>query len=540
MSKIFEQLVKQRGLTEEFLHPRYEALTDPAVFPGMDKAVERIAQAINRGEKVLIFGDYDVDGVTASALMAEALTLAGVKAANLAIMLPNRFKDGYGMSPRLVERAQKTGVNLVITVDCGSRNPEIIEALKELGIDTIVTDHHECGAELPEAVAVINPKRRDFPPEYAYLRDLAGVGVAFKVAEALVRRGLIPAGQEKWLLDLVLIGTICDDMPMTRENRILCFYGVKVLQKTRRQGLKELVRVAGVRQLDAEAIGFQLGPRLNAAGRLETAELALDLVRARSAAEAAALAEKLEALNKRRRQEQVAAMTEIRERGIGSEPVIVQLGEWHEGVLGIVAGRLVEVYQRPAFVLTEVEKGVIKGSGRSFGEFNLAEALEYAKEAIIRGGGHAEAAGVSLESAKMADFRAKMNEYYRSLQLKDQERFLQPKADLAVSDLGELSLELLEELKVLEPFGEGHAQPIFRLTGVKIVSAVRMGAERQHLRLDIRDEQGRRLKLIAFFAPEEWLGLTPEDRIEPLVRLERNEFQGVCSVEGMIVDILGV
>ena len=551
MSKIFEQLVQKRGIGEDFLHPRYEALTDPFVFPGMKEVVKRIKQAINRGEKILVFGDYDVDGVTASTLMAEALQLAGVAAENIEIMLPDRFKDGYGMSSRVVEQAEIWGAKLVITVDTGSRNPEVIEELKRHGIDTIVTDHHECGweltgvgAEVPEVktaktgenkklgpiaglVALINPKRPDFPEKYAYLRDLAGVGVAFKVAQALVEEGLIKAGQEKWLLDLVVIGTICDNMPLTGENRILSFYGMKVLEKTRRVGLRELMRRAGVRSLTSDAIGFQLGPRLNAAGRLKTADLALKLVRSKSAAEAAALAEELEELNVERKNKQMTAMREIGERGVGAEPVIIE----------IIAGRLVEKYHKPTFVLTEVAQGVLKGSGRSFGEFDLAAALDHAKDTLIRGGGHAGAAGVSLKREKLSEFQKKINQFYRGLQLTDQERFLEQKADLRIEKLADLSLELIEEIKLLEPFGESNANPIFRLTGVEIVAAARMGAEQNHLRLNVKDSQGKNLKLVAFFAPERWLNLTPDDQVEILVQLEKNEYQGVNSVEGRIIGV---
>ena len=397
MSKLFERLLEARGLDRSFLAPRYENLTDPFILPDLDKAADRINQAIAENEKILIYGDYDVDGVTASTVMADALTLAGANPENIDIMLPDRFADGYGMSPRLISRAKKQGVTLVITVDCGSRNHAIIDELNTLNMDTIVTDHHECGDELPEALAVVNPKRPDFVAVNG-LRDLAGVGVAFKVAQGLVQKSLIPAGQEKWLLDLVLIGTICDNMLLTGENRILGYYGIKVLEKTRRAGLKELMSRARVKNLTAESIGFQIGPRLNAAGRLKSAHLSLDLLRAASPTDAAALAEQLEDLNKKRKTEQQAAIKEISTRGVSDDPVIIEAGPWHEGILGIIAGRLAEEYQRPAFVLSEVENGIFKGSGRSFGDFSLAQALDYAKDAIIGGGGHAGAAGVRVDS----------------------------------------------------------------------------------------------------------------------------------------------
>ena len=535
MSKLFEQLIKKRGLSPAFLQPKYEDLKDPFLLPDMKKAIARIKKAVKSGEKVLIYGDYDVDGVTASTVLADTLKFAGIKSENLEIMLPDRFVDGYGMSPKLITHAKKQDISLVITVDCGSRNHEIINELNELKIDTIVTDHHEVGETLPEAIAIINPKRHDFSDED--LRNLSGVGVAFKLAQALVKENLIKPGQEKWLLDLVLIGTVCDSMPLIGENHILGFYGLKVLEKTRRPGLIELIKKAGVKNLNSEAIGFIIGPRLNAAGRLETAELSLNLLHAADGPTAAALAEKLETLNKKRKAEQTAATSEIKKRGVGEEPVIIETGEWHEGILGIVAGRLVEEYQKPAFVLAETKNGIYKGSGRSFGDFNLAEALNFAKDSIIGGGGHAAAAGVTIEQKNLYAFREKINEYYKSLKLKNQEKYLKIEPDLEVENIGELSLDFLEELKQLEPFGTGNEEPIFRLKNVEIHDIRKMGTENQHLRIDVKGKDGKTIKLIAFFAPKHWLSLNNDDRIEPIVQLMENDFNGVRSTEARILEI---
>ena len=537
MSKIFEQLIKKRYLTDDFLHPKYENGVDPYTLHDMDKAIARIKQAIENQEKILIYGDYDVDGVTASTVMEETLTLAGLNPANIEIMLPDRFADGYGMSPKLIKRAKDRQITLVITVDCGSRNHDIISELNELKIDTIVTDHHETADEMPDAVAIINPHRKDHPTEN--LQNLAGVGVAFKLAEALVNQNLIKNGQEKWLLDLVLLGTICDSMLLDRDNRRLSYYGTKVLERTRRPGLQELMRRAGVKSLNAESIGFQIGPRLNSSGRLDTANISLNLLRAKTPLEAAPLAEKLEQLNKKRKTEQQAATREIEQRGISEDPVIIETGHWHEGILGIVAGRLVEQYHRPAFVLTELDNNIYKGSGRSFGDFNLADALNYAKDSIIGGGGHAGAAGVKLDGKSLYQFREQINEYYRSLHLPDQTKYLKTHADLDLTDFSELDLNLLDELKQLEPYGPGNEEPIFRLKDVGLTNVTRMGADRNHLRLDLRDRNGKYLKLVAFYAPENWLNLDPAlDHIEPLVKLIENDFNGVKSVEARICDII--
>ena len=536
MNKLFVRLLESRGLTPAFMNPKYEELTDPFTLTDMDKAVDRIEKAIADNEPILIYGDYDVDGVTSSTLMEEALKLSGAEPKNITIMLPDRFADGYGMSPKLIDKAKELGTKLVITVDCGSRNHAIIDELNELKIDTIVTDHHETADEMPAAVAVINPHRKDHPTEE--LQNLAGVGVAFKLAQALVAKDLLPNGQEKWLLDLVLLGTICDSMLLTGENRTLGYYGLKVLPKTRRPGLKEIIAKARIKNLNSDAIGFQIGPRLNAAGRLESATLSLNLLRARTPLEAAPLAERLEDLNKQRKSEQNFVTREIKDRGVGDEPVIIQTGKWHEGILGIVAGRLVEDYHRPAFVLTELENNLYKGSGRSFGDFNLADALDHVKDTIISGGGHAGAAGVKLDGKNLYQFREQINEYYRSLHLTDQDKYLATKADLDVADFSDLTLDFLKDLSSLEPFGPGNEEPIFRLKDVQIQNVTRMGADRNHLRLDLRDKNGKFFKLIAFFAPEEWLNLDPAtDHIEPLVKLTENDFNGVKSVEARLIDL---
>lgn len=546
MSRIFEEIIRKRGLTTDFLNPKY--LSQPEIFqkmPDMVRAVELILATISRQEKILVYGDYDVDGVTATTLMVEALKLAGAK--EVETMLPDRFIDGYGMSKRAVEEATSRQVKLVITVDCGSNNSEVIKELKQAGILTIVTDHHEVMGELPEAEAIVNPKRTDLTEEEqaaikeAGLCDLAGVGVAFMVALALVAAGKIRQGQEKWMLDLVLVGTLCDAMRLTKINRELTYYGAKVLAKTRRVGLKELMRVVGVTKVSAEAVGFQIGPRLNAGGRMESAEISLQLLMAESKAEATRLAEELNELNAGRRAEQNTAIQEIEEKCQVelAQPVIVVAGEWHEGVVGIIAGRLVEKYKRPAFALTKVgeNEGVYKGSGRSFGEFNLAEMIKACSEVLVGGGGHAGACGVKVTAEQVEQFRKRVNHYYESLKLENQERFLAVEAEVLAENLDDFTEELLDELATLEPFGGGNREPIFELNHMEMMEVRGVGKEGKHLRAVITDEMGRKMTLIAFSAPEEWLAIQPMTEVSVKVQLMRNEWNGRVSVEGRILEI---
>lgn len=530
MSKLFERLIRARGVTSEFLRPKYGDLEEPYLLPDMGLAVERICKAVERREKVLIYGDYDVDGITASVVMEETLRLIGVE--NIEVMLPDRFADGYGMSPKVITRALKQGVELVITVDCGSANKNIVQKLKEEKVDVIITDHHECPRDLPEAVAVVNPKRR----EYQGFREIAGVGVAFQVARGLVERGLLPKGQEKWLLDLVLMGTICDNMPLNRDNRIFGVFGLKVLEKTRRVGLLELARIAKVKTWDAEAIGFQIGPRLNAAGRLESAELSLELLRTQSQAEAVRLAVKLEELNQKRRVEQKMAVSEIKNRSKEDNPVIIETGRWHEGILGIVAGRLVEMYKKPAFVLSEVAEGVFKSSGRSFGDFSLIEAIDCCRDILISGGGHKGACGVRIAKDKIAEFKERVNSFYKSLKLDSQEGFLNRQVDIEVENLADFSLEFLDEMRQLQPFGEGNEEPVFKLVKVEVVEMRWMGTEQQHLMLRVVGRDGSMMKLVAFFAKDKWR-VMENTQVDVLVQVMKNEWNGLSSVEGRILEI---
>lgn len=540
MNKLFKELLEKRGLTSDFLDPKYENLTNPNELPDMKKAVDRILQAKEKGEKVLIYGDYDVDGVTATTIMARSLKAAGIK--DLSTMLPDRFVDGYGMSSRLIERAKKEKVQLVVTVDCGSNNDVIIDQLNQEKIDVIVTDHHEVSGELPEAVAVINPKRPDFrlraenEPKIAGLMDLSGAGVAFMLARALVDAGAIPFGQEKWLMDLAMVGIICDSMKLTGDNRIICYYGFIVLKKTRRPGFKELMRVADIKKLNSTAIGYQIGPRLNAAGRMKTAEKALELLMTDSPMKAAELAEELNKLNLGRRAQQQAAIKEVGEFGVNEDPVLVVNGKWNEGIVGIISGKLTERYKKPSFVLTEVG-GEYKGSGRSFGDFNLALALKECEDILTSGGGHAEACGLKFPKDKLDEFTERVNRYYRSLHLPDQRKYFDVTEDITVTELSDLDTELIDDLAKMEPFGEGNPEPIFRLKDVVIISTMRMGKEEQHLRLIVKDDWGNTFKLVAFNAEDDWLDLSSGMQLDIWVTLMDNEWNGTRSVEGRILKL---
>lgn len=529
MTRVFEELLKKRGITDSFLNPRYQ-LGLAKGLPDIDKAILRIESAIKNKENVLVYGDYDVDGVTASTLMHDCLKMAGI--GNVFVMLPDRFIDGYGMSNRCLDRAKELGTTLVITVDCGSNNAEVISKLKRDQIDVIVTDHHELMGDVPkDAIATVNPKRLKKGNK---LRELCGCGVAFLVMQKLVENKYILEGQEKWLLDLVVIGTLCDSMEINEINRMLCYFGMKVLKKTRRRGLIELLKIAKVNKINSEAIGFQIGPRLNAGGRMESAEISLKLLMADKYVETIFFAEKLDQLNYKRREQQRKATEEITET---NDSVIVVSGKWHEGILGIIAGRLLQKYHKPAFVLTELEGGILKGSGRSFGDFNLAEALKVCKESIVGGGGHAAACGVKLKKEKFAEFVKTINRYYDDLKLEDQEKYLEPDAEVELTTLEDLSIELFDDIRQLEPFGIGNMEPIFLLKDIRVKAVNRMGKEEEHVGIIVVDKNGQEFKTVAFNAPESWLKLKSGECRDIWINLVENEWQNVRRVEGRILQI---
>ena len=533
MSDIFARILRQRGLDESFLTPRYEDLFDPFLMLGMNEAVERIEQARDGAEQILIYGDYDVDGVTSSTVLYTALTAFGCE--GVEVMLPNRFIDGYGMKDGAIDEIIARGTNLVITVDNGSGSGVTIEKLRERGIDTIVTDHHEIPNKPEAAICVINPKL----PGEKYGLNMAGVGVAFTLARALNMRknGGSCDGQEKWLLDLVTLGTVCDSMKIRDENRIFTYFGMKVFPKTRRRGIKELAQKASVNldEIDGNAVGFQLGPRLNAAGRMKSADLALELMMAKERSKAMLLAEELDSLNSERRRAQDAAVKEAVAQVSEKDPVVIVSGKWHEGIVGIVAGRLVEIFKKPAIALAEVEDGILKGSGRSFGDFSLAKAIQNMPEGLLKsGGGHAAACGLSLAQADLEKFKKEFNKYYKSLKLKDQEQYLKLKSDVVLDSFDILSIELCDEIAQLQPFGEGNEEPIFEITTE--VSAVKVLKDK-HLSLTLKDKNSKEMKLMGFFAPPEWLEIERGAKVRAQFTLMKNEWRGVTKLEGMLVSL---
>ncbi len=556
---LFDRILEARGLSGErkaiFLSPNYELKHDPFLLPDMLSAVERLVLARDRQEKITIYGDYDIDGLTATTVLIDALASFGFQ--NVKAFIPNRFTEGYGLTIDAIERIAADGAQLILTVDCGSLSHKEITRANELGVDVIVTDHHNVAPEQPDAIAVINPKRllQEYPDEYEkYLikptsemigkiypfLDLPGVGVAFKLVQALqTKLDGLEIGQEKWLLDLVALGTVCDVVTLADENRTHVFWGLKVLSRTRRPGLKALMAVAGVRQdqVNTRSLGFSLGPRMNASGRMETAQYALDMLIAQDPMEALKYARQLDEMNQARRKEQDEIFKEaiVQAETLLEDPVLVVAAEgWNHGIVGIVAAKLLERYQKPTYVLA-IHDDETKGSARSYGDFSAADAIRAADDIITKGGGHKLAAGVTLPTTNVELFRKRVNDFYKDSKLENQAALLLPSAD-ADALLEEVTEELIDSLVNLEPFGSGNPQPILRTEALRVINIRRMGDNGQHVKLTVQHEQNRKIDLLAFNAPESFFQ-EPGSTIIAWYTPELNEWQGRRSVEGKLLHL---
>ncbi len=556
---IFADILKKRGLDtlekrDAFLNPSYDARHNPFLLPDMKNAVKRLVAAREKQEKITIYGDYDIDGLTATTILLDGLASFGFK--HVDAFIPNRFVEGYGLTVEAIERIAETGTTLVITVDCGSLSHEPIARAQELGVEVIVTDHHNVAKDQPAAVAVINPKRllQDFPEAYEnfMLRDseslaklypfldLAGCGVAFKLIQALqTKLDGLPEGQEKWLLDLVALGTVCDVVTLIDENRANVYWGLKVLAKTRRPGLKALMAVSRVEPetVNARSLGFGLGPRMNAAGRLETAHIALDMLTATDNEVAFEKAQELDALNIARRSDQDEIYKAAIEQAVKYEKdnvLVVSAPEWNHGIVGIVAAKLLERFHKPTFVLQEMGDEA-KGSARSYGDFSAADAIRSADDIITKGGGHKLAAGVTLPTQNIVAFRKRVNEFYKKQGLDHKKEItkLLPREDVLanIDDVGE---ELVAKIAQLEPFGSGNLQPILQTRNLVVLNVRKMGSEGQHVKIEARSATGRVMQFLAFNAPEHFF-VEIGTEISVWYQPDINEWQGRRSVEGKLL-----
>jgi single-stranded-DNA-specific exonuclease len=521
-----------------FLKPTLADLHDPMLLAGLRAAVVRLEEAIARREAIAIHGDYDVDGITSTVIVRRALELLGGRVVHF---IPERMKHGYGLQVDAIERLAAEGIRVVVSVDCGIRGAEAARRARELGVDLIITDHHEPEETLPDAFTVVNPKR----PDCSYpFKDLAGVGVALKLVQALCDR----AGKSRWLpafVKIAALGTLADVVPLVGENRIIARVGLEGLSRgPHTVGIRALLDVCGLtgKRLDSFHVGFMLAPRINAAGRMSTAELATRLLLATDeslAAEARELATQLDAENQKRQQEEAAIVIEAKKAiesdpAIGAHNVLVVAGEgWHRGVIGIVASKLVDAFAKPAIVLS-IDGDIAHGSCRSIPAFNMLGALEQVHDVFIRFGGHRQAAGLTMEAGRVPEFRARVNAIAdERLDPSDLIPRLRVDAPLALRSIGK---DLLDGLQAMEPFGLCNPRPVFAASPVDLTDAPRVLKER-HLSMTVRQD-GRIFRAVAWRAVER-MALLQEHRTNLALAfsLDRNEYQGETYLQLTVCDI---
>ena len=525
-------ILAARGITgadqsAAFLGDAAPQLADPMALPDMRAAADRIFQARTRGETVAVYGDYDVDGITSACLLTEYLDGIGLKTETY---IPDRLEEGYGLNTAAIARLHDRGVTLIITVDCGITAVAETEYARDLGVDMIITDHHECQAELPRAVAVVNPKRPDCPYPN---RDLAGVGVAFKLVCAL-------AGDDQAMLEryaqLVAVGTIADVMSLVGENRQIVKRGLDQLRADPRPGLAALMELSGVtgRRIGANTVGFTLAPRINAAGRLGRTAHAAALILERDPRRARTLAEELCDMNRERQQLEADIWDEAARMLNGQTvtgPIVLARESWHQGVIGIVASRLAEAYQVPVIMISlDGDKG--KGSCRSYGGFNLFDALAACEEHLESFGGHALAAGLNVHRARIDDFRRALCEYYVNHIPQGEDGLT---LDLAVDHPRLLTMECVESLEALEPWGNGNPRPALCILD-GIMTAVTPIGGGKHVRLRV-EKFGRGYDCVWFSRRAGELGVSIGDRVDIAFYPQISEFRGRKSVQLVMIDL---
>ena len=537
LNKLLSTILVNRNITQEeeirlFLKPTRGDFHNPFLMQDMEKAVERILIAIEKKEKVTIYGDYDVDGITSITVLKSFLQERGLE---VGTYIPNRLEEGYGLNKKAIETIAEKGCQLMITVDCGISAIEEINHANALGIETIVTDHHEAGIELPKALAVIDNKRKD--SKYPF-RELAGVGVVFKLIQAIGMKLNLPEESYLKYLDIVCIGTISDIVPLVNENRVIAKLGLMLIKQTKNIGLKSILQSSGYHKIDSNTISFGVAPRINACGRMGKADQALKLFLSKNINEVTELTKGLNEYNRVRQETEKqifeSAIKQIEEEHLYQNNSIIVGGEnWHHGVIGIVSSKITEMYFKPSILLSFEEDGIGKGSGRSIPGFDLHDALMKCNDTIEKFGGHSMAVGITIRKEKFKDFTKEFEEIAKQAKVSEIVPIIKIDAKI---DLNEINKEMVESLKELEPFGEGNKMPIFAFKNLKIDS-IRALSEGKHLKLTLKDNNTI-INAIGFnlgnLAEEYRIG----DKIDVAGVLEINSFNGVDAIQINIKDIM--
>ena len=531
ISKNIAKILNARSITDmtvvkKYFSDEYEEGYDPFLMHDMQKAVDRINEAIENEEKILVYGDYDADGITSTVLLVETLISMG---ANVSSYIPNRFEEGYGPNKEAFTKIINSGISLIITVDNGIAGVEEVDLANELGCDVIVTDHHKIQDTMPNAYAIIHPEHPD--GNYPF-KKLAGVGVAFKLAHALLE--IFP----DFLLDLVAIGTIADMVSITDENRIFVKQGLELLNEDPRIGLKMLLELSSIdTKIDEQTVGFYIAPKLNSIGRMDSAKLGLTFLMAEDPVTAKSLAEQIEQYNIERKKvtEDIVkdVINKIENSDKKEKNVIMVSGEYHEGVLGIVASNIVERYQKPVFIMNEKD-GVLKGSARSIFDFNIYVAMNKISDLFIAFGGHTLAAGFSFDASNFDKIEGFLDNEFEEFK-KHNELKSSKNIDI-VTSLEDISYQFLNSLDVLKPYGMDFEKPSVLIENAMVLNKAYFGSEKQYLRLTIADEVGN-LECISFKDVAAFDKVEKNDIVDLLCTLDKNNFNGRSKLQAHIIDI---
>ena len=535
VNRLLATILVNRKIKEEdievFLNPTRNNFHDPFLMPDMEIAVNRIIKAIKNNEKVIIFGDYDVDGITSITVLKSFLEDRGIQVDQY---IPNRLEEGYGLNKPAIDEISKNNYNLMITVDCGISGIDEIEYANSLGIETIVTDHHEVGDKLPNALAVVDAKRKDnkYP-----CRDLAGVGVVFKLIQAIGIKLDLEEKEYLKYLDIVCVGTISDIVPLVDENRVIAKLGLMLVKQTKNMGLKSLLISSGYKNIDSNTISFGVAPRINACGRMGHADEALKLFLSKDIYEVNELTKKLNSYNTLRQEKERAiyedAINQIESNRLNEKNAIIIAGEnWHHGVIGIVSSKITDLYFKPSILLC-YEDDLAKGSGRSIPGFDLHEALMKCQNTIDRFGGHSMAIGITIKRDRFEDFKKEFEEVAKEAKIDEIIPIINIDAKI---NLSEINKEKVESLKQLEPFGEGNKTPIFAFKNLKIDS-IRALSEGKHIKMTLKDGNTIVNAIgfnLGYLADEYRIG----DKIDVVGTLEINSFNGVDNLQISIKDVM--
>lgn len=540
------QILFERGFDDsqkinEFLFPDYEkGIFDPFLFSDMEKVIERIRVAKDKNESVVIFGDYDADGVTSSVILKETLEKIGI---NPIVYIPDKKLEGYGMNFKAIKEFKEKNVKLILTVDCGITNIEETEEAKRNGIDVIIIDHHHVPKKIPDALSIINPHLKD--SGYPFL-ELAGVGVTFKVVEALYRRFLPDKIEQlKWILDLVAIGTVADCVPLTRENRAIVKFGLIVLSKTRRTGLLELFKVARLEinennLPDARKISFQIAPRINAAGRMDHANTAFNLIKEENQIHARNLSLELEGNNQARQKATGQLVDEVKvlaENMFKDRKFIFAVGEHFPiGIVGLAAGRIADEFNKPTAILNKGETES-QGSFRSIPPVNIIEAIEKCKKHLVKYGGHSQAAGVTVKNENLGIF---FEELEKIIEAELEDKDISPVQEIDAEILPkDLDFELAEGIKKFEPFGEGNEEPVFLIKNLLVEDLRKVGNREKHLKLFLKatDNTPKIFEAIGFNLTNGFSHLERGDKIDVVFNISIDSWNGNKKIQLRLIDL---